>query len=98
MNQILITNLNDKNDKNLNNEKNDFIDNENDIFFKKKSKIFFKIQFTLSIITVICIISFSSYYFYSLKNKEKISENIIGNYNIYKLHLILVLLEFYLQF
>ena len=86
MNQILITNLNDKNDKNLNNEKNDFIDNENDIFFKKKSKIFFKIQFTLSIITVICIISFSSYYFYSLKNKEKISENIIGNYNIYKLY------------
>ena len=93
MNQILITNLNDRNNENLNNTNtenefrdNNIIDNENNIFFKKKSNIFFKIQFTLSIITVISIICFSSYYFYSLKTKEKMSENILGNYNIYKLY------------
>ena len=46
MNQILITNLNDRNNENLTNTNtenefrdNNIIDNENNIFFKKKSNI-----------------------------------------------------------
>ena len=85
MNQILITNLNDNNNK-LNNDPSD---NNNDIsknINNTSSKKFFKVQFTISIIFIITIISFSTYYFFSLKNKEKISKNLIGNYNIYKLY------------
>ena len=76
MNQILSTNLNNNNNKFNNN-----IDNS-----KKSSKKVFKIQFTISIMIIITTISFSIYYFYTLKNKEKISKNLIGNYNIYKLY------------
>ena len=61
--------------------------NKNDQFNNKNSnKNFFKLQFIISIIIIIAIISFSIYYLYSLKNKEKISQNLIGNYNIYKLY------------
>ena len=83
MNQILSTNLNNDNDKLNNNSDNiDNTKNSNKMSVKKV----FKIQFTISIIIIISTISFSTYYIYSLKNKEKISENLIGNYNIYKLY------------
>lgn len=83
MNQILSTNLNNDNDKLNNNSDN--IDNTKNSN-KMSDKKVFKIQFTISIIIIISTISFSTYYIYSLKNKEKISENLIGNYNIYKLY------------
>ncbi len=85
MNQILITNLNDDNNNKLNNDNsnNNKIDNN---INKSPYKNFFKIQFAISIIIIITTISFSTYYFYSLKNKERISQNLIGNYNIYKLY------------
>lgn len=85
MNQILITNLNDDNNNKLNNDNsnNNKIDNN---INKSPYKKFFKIQFAISIIIIITTISFSTYYFYSLKNKERISQNLIGNYNIYKLY------------
>ena len=83
MNQILSTNLNNDNDE-LNN-KLDNIDNTKNSN-KMSIKKVFKIQFTISIIIIISTISFSTYYIYSLRNKEKISENLIGNYNIYKLY------------
>ena len=83
MNQILSTNLNNDNDELNNNLDNiDNTKNSNKISIKKV----FKIQFTISIIIIISTISFSTYYIYSLRNKEKISENLIGNYNIYKLY------------
>ena len=83
MNQILSTNLNNDNDELNNNLDNiDNTKNSNKMSVKKV----FKIQFTISIIIIISTISFSTYYIYSLKNKEKISENLIGNYNIYKLY------------
>lgn len=83
MNQILSTNLNNDNDKLNNNSDNiDNTKNSNKMSVKKV----FKIQFTISIIIIISTISFSTYYIYSLRNKEKISENLIGNYNIYKLY------------
>lgn len=93
MNQILSTNLNDNNNNKLNSKElyND-IDN-----IKKVNKInkknekntnrkFFKLQFTISIIIIITAISFSIYQIYSINSKEKISQNLIGNYNIYKLY------------
>ena len=52
----------------------------------EKNKKFFKLQFIFSILIIFTTISFSIYYIYSLKNREKISENIIGNYNIYRLY------------
>ena len=83
MNQILSTNLNNDNDELNNNLDNiDNTKNSNKMSIKKV----FKIQFTISIIIIISTISFSTYYIYSLRNKEKISENLIGNYNIYKLY------------
>ncbi len=86
MNQILITNFNDDNNKlNNNNSSNNKINNNKNIDGISNKK-FFKLQFTISIIFIITTISFSTYYFYSLKNKEKISQNLIGNYNIYKLY------------
>lgn len=80
MNQILITNFNDENnEENLNK-------NINTNIVRNKNKYFFKIQFVLSIIIIIIILSISCYYIYSLNHKEKISKNLIGNYNIYKLY------------
>lgn len=74
MNQILITNLNNDNKQN------------NNKYNRKNNKNFFKLQFTFSIIIIITAISFSIYYINSLKSNEKISKNLIGNYNIYKLY------------
>ena len=53
---------------------------------KKSNTRLFKIQFTLSIIITIILIGFIVYTFYSLQNKENLSSNLIGNYNIYKLY------------
>ncbi len=53
---------------------------------KKSNKKFFKVQFILSIITIIILIGFIAYTSYSLQNKERLSDNLIGNYNIYKLY------------
>lgn len=50
------------------------------------NKKFFKIQFTLSIIIIIILSGFTVYTFYSLQNKENLSNNLIGNYYIYKLY------------
>lgn len=84
MNQILSTNLNDDNNNKFN---KDNLNSNNNINLKKISnKKFFKLQFVISIIIIITTISFSTYYLYSLKNKEKISQSLIGNYNIYKLY------------
>ena len=85
MNQILSTNLNKNNDKLNNNLDNNIIDNSKNSNIISLKKIF-KIQFTISIMIIISTLSFSLYYFYSLKNKEKMSKNLIGNYNIYKLY------------
>ncbi len=89
MNQILSTNLDDKNNNKLNSE-----DLYNDIDYIRKNnknrkstnKQFFKLQFTISIIVIIITISFSIYYIYSLQSNEEISKNLIGNYNIYRLY------------
>ena len=91
MNQILLTSL-DKNENKKEYEKEIF-DNYNMPIYNnytnnkiEKNKKFFKLQFIFSILIIFTTISFSIYYIYSLKNREKISENIIGNYNIYRLY------------
>lgn len=94
MNQILSTSLNNNNNNDkLNNDSvnnniinQKIIPNENYSINTLSNKIFFKLQFAISIMIIITIISFSIYYFYSLNNKEKLSQNLIGNYNIYKLY------------
>lgn len=56
---------------------------------KKKRKLdknFFKFQFTISIVISFILICVIIYYIFSLQKKEKISSNLIGNYNIYKLY------------
>lgn len=54
---------------------------------KSKSNIkIFKFQFVFSIIISIVLISFFIYYIQSLNNQEKLADNLIGNYNIYKLY------------
>ena len=49
-------------------------------------KNFFKLQFSFSILIILIIILISFFYINSLIEKEKISNNIINNYNIYKLY------------
>ncbi len=75
MNQILSTNLKENNKLNNSNQKQEKP-------FKKVFKIQFSISITIIIISVFCCI----FYIYSLKNNEKISKNLIGNYNIYRLY------------
>lgn len=53
---------------------------------KNKNKNFFKFQFTISVIILIILIGFIFYYIVSLQKKEKMSNSLIGNYNIYKLY------------
>lgn len=92
MNQILITNLNNDNQQNNKNRcHKENIKNKNNKINKKtnnkkENKNFFKLQFVFSIIIIITVISFSIYYINSLKSNEKISKNLIGNYNIYRLY------------
>lgn len=88
MNQILLTSL-DNNNKNKNKEnEKEMFDNYYNYTNNKieKNRKLFKLQFIFSILIIFTTISFSIYYIYSLKNREKISENIIGNYNIYRLY------------
>lgn len=53
---------------------------------KNSDKIFFKFQFTISIVIILILISVICYYLFSLHKKEKSSNNVINNYNIYKLY------------
>ena len=53
---------------------------------KNSDKIFFKFQFTISIVIILILISVICYYLFSLHKKEKSSNNVIDNYNIYKLY------------
>ena len=53
---------------------------------RKLNKNFFKFQFTISILISFILICVIIYYIFSLQKKEKISNNLIGNYNIYKLY------------
>lgn len=73
MNQILITP----------NKKNE---NEIQSFSYKINKNIFKFQFVISIFLAISLSSAVGYYHYSMKNKEKISNKIIDNYNITRLY------------
>ena len=84
MNQILSTNLDNKNKLNKDNLNNN--NNNINTKFSNLNKNFFRLQFVISIIIIIVIISFSIYYIYSINNKEKMSKKLIGNYNIYKLY------------
>lgn len=81
MNQILSTNLDNTNKLNKDN-----LNSNINTKFLNSNKVFFRLQFTISIIIIIVTISFSIYYIYSLNNKEKMSQKLIGNYNIYKLY------------
>lgn len=53
---------------------------------KNNNKRFFKFQFTISVIILIILIGLIFYYIVSLQKKEKMSNSLIGNYNIYKLY------------
>ena len=52
-------------------------------YSKKK---FFKLQFTFSILAIIIIVLLSVFYVNSLIEKEKMSNNVLSNYNIYRLY------------
>ena len=70
MNQILVTNFNNK----FNNKKG------------KEDKKIFKVQFIISITIIVFAICFFIYYLYSLKTSENFSKKIISNYNISTLY------------
>ena len=70
MNQILVTNFNNK----FNNKKG------------KEYKKIFKVQFIISITIIVFAICFFIYYLYSLKTSENFSKKIISNYNISTLY------------
>lgn len=75
MNQILSTKL-DKNKKTI----------IGIAHFSYKKQNWFKFQFTISIFTIIILISCCFFYFYNLRKEENFSNNLIANYNIYKLY------------
>lgn len=56
------------------------------LYTKNKTKIFFKFQFIFSIIVLIILISCIIYYISYLGKKEKISNKLISNYDIYRLY------------
>ena len=70
MNQILVTNFNNK----FNNKKG------------KEYKKIFKVQFIISITIIVFAICFFIYYLYSLETSENFSKKIINNYNISTLY------------
>lgn len=70
MNQILVTNFNNK----FNNKKG------------KEYKKIFKVQFIISITIIVFAICFFIYYLYSLEISENFSKKIINNYNISTLY------------
>ena len=51
---------------------------------KKKRKSWFHFQFTFSIVILAFLFVGSSFYFYHLIQKEKVSNRLIANYNIYR--------------
>jgi len=60
---------------------------ETKLFKKLKfNKYFFKIQLIISVFFIIVFVTILILYFNSNKNKEKISEDISSNYNLYKLY------------
>lgn len=79
MNQILNTNL----ENNNNNNENYQIILHDETHISKKV---FKTQFMISIFGILIIISFFSFYYYSLLKKEKLSTNLMDNYEISKLY------------
>ncbi len=52
--------------------------------FEKKN--WFKFQLIFSLFIIVILISIISFYFYHLNQKEDFSDNLIANYNIYKLY------------
>ena len=56
--------------------------------FKKNysKKNFFKLQFSFSILAIVIVILLSIFYINSLVEQEKMSNNVISNYNIYRLY------------
>ena len=53
---------------------------------KKTNKNFFHLQFIVSIIILFFFIIFLIYSFFNMNKKEKLSDSLLGNYNIYKLY------------
>lgn len=53
---------------------------------KKANSKFFKYQFSISILILLILIGCIFYSFLCLQKKEKLSDNLLGNYNIYKLY------------
>lgn len=53
---------------------------------KKKTKSFFRFQFTISIIIIFILLTLIIYYWTNLTHKEKISNQLIDRYKIYKLY------------
>ena len=53
---------------------------------KKTNKNFFRLQFIVSSIILFSFIIFLIYSFFNMNKKEKLSDSLLGNYNIYKLY------------
>lgn len=53
---------------------------------KKTNKNFFRLQFIVSSIILFSFIVFLIYSFFNMNKKEKLSDSLLGNYNIYKLY------------
>lgn len=53
---------------------------------KRKNYNFFRLQFIISIIIILILIILIFYFFFSSQKKEKLSNDILNNYNIYKLY------------
>lgn len=51
-----------------------------------EKKNWFKFQFTFSIIIIVISILCGLFYFYYLTKKEDFSNNLIANYNVYRLY------------
>ncbi len=51
-----------------------------------EKKTWFKFQFTFSILIMIVLISAGFFYFYHLTKKQDFSNQLISNYNIYRLY------------
>lgn len=79
MNQILNTNLN--NDVQSSEKKKTTIKRS----FGKNIR-FFKLQFVFSILLILALLGFIFYYIFSLQNKKELTDNLLGNYGIYRLY------------
>ena len=53
---------------------------------KTNKKNWFTFQFSISIFILIIIVSFGIFYYHNLSKKEKISNDLINNYSIYRLY------------